>query len=357
MLIIKLLRKLLLWSYLSRKIRWLKLWRLHDRTSNRVLLLAPSFPRQLFKYCLAGDLVSDLALCNALINQGQRFRIVFGKQKLNHIRGAEVFHNLSRLYTGSNEHNYSNALLQFQKSLLSRNNRLVPCHEDSMLWENKIPMHQKFTKLEIPHPKSYLVDSTAPAPPAEQLAFPILFKPAHSAGSKGIEKINSPNQYRELLRSTDYAEFIVQEWIDMRSDLRLIYIGDELVLHYWRINNEETWRPTSTSFGSSVDFANLPEKWMPFIFEQYKKLNMMTGAFDITWRNDDLSTEPLILEVSPSYMPNPKPVGKYMQLPYSQFKKCIFGSSAYYKHYVDLVFETKLKLIEHYKTIAEKHGY
>ena len=53
-------------------------------------------------------------------------------------------------------------------------------------------------------------------------------------------------------------KIIVQELLNIRKDLRVIVIGNEIFLHYWRINLGGEWRPTSTGFGSKVDFINYP---------------------------------------------------------------------------------------------------
>lgn len=308
-------------------------------------------------YLFSSSLVNDLALCNAMVDTGKKFRIVLGRKKIAEIHDSKIYHNLSHLFNESKEDDdQSKAVVSFQESALSRSNTLVPHQRDSKYWENKLFMYRQFVKLDIPHPKSVLVDSNGTIPEVNELQFPLLFKPAHSCASKGIEKLDSREQFEELLETTQYREFILQEWIDMRRDLRLIYIGDELVVHYWRINNKSEWKPTSTSHGSTVDFNSLPDKWMPFIFDQYKKLGLTTGAFDITWRNDDLSTKPLFLEVSPSYLPNPAPVGKFSNLPYSEFKKCLFGRDAHYKHYADLVYATKKQLINAYEAKVNTIG-
>ena len=349
--ITKKVRRLLFILYLIRKIKWLKLWKLHDRKSSNVLMVVASFPnlKRSFWYCFAGAFENDFALCATLIEMNIPFRLVFGFRKLMDVENSTIYYNLSELYADQPGDDYSEALLKFQEHLLARNNRLVPSHEDSKFWENKIYMHQRFKELEIPHPQTFLIDEQNAPPVAQEVEFPVLLKPAHASGSTGIIKIDDAQSSDETIASNQHKEYMIQQWVDMRRDLRLIYIGDELVLHYWRVNNLEHWRPTSTSHGSSVDFETLPEKWMDFIFQQYKKLDLKTGAFDITWKNDDLSGEPLFLEVSPSYMPNPAPVGKYLNEPYVEFKKSIFGKNAYYKEYVDLIFRLKKKLILDYQ--------
>ena len=114
---------------------------------------------------------------------------------------------------------------------------------------------------------------------------------------------------------------IKQQLINMRKDLRVILVGGEIVHYYWRINLSGEWKPTSTSFGSKVDFGNFPEQWRQHIIDTFKKLELTAGAFDITWEGDDLSQEPLYLEVSPVFQPNPKI--EMRDKSYAYFKKMV----------------------------------
>ncbi|HCW05853.1 MAG TPA: hypothetical protein DGG95_00615, partial [Cytophagales bacterium] len=94
-----------------------------------------------------------------------------------------------------------------------------------------------------------------------------------------------------------------------------------------------------TSHGSGVDFESFPEQWREFIIDQFKRLNLTTGAFDIAWRNDDLSTQPLILEVSPNYQPNPKVDLSKMKYTYGEYKKKLLFKNSYDNKFVDIVFD------------------
>ena len=110
---------------------------------------------------------------------------------------------------------------------------------------------------------------------------------------KGVYKIENASQLEKLNFKNDI--YIFQKLLNIRRDLRVTIVGDEIVHFYWRINNSKDWRPTSTGHGSSVDFVNFPEKWRNFIINEFKKLDLVTGALDIAWENDDLNNEPLIL--------------------------------------------------------------
>lgn len=131
----------------------------------------------------------------------------------------------------------------------------------------------------------------------------------------------------------------------MRKDLRVILVGNEIVHFYWRINLGKEWKPTSTNFGSKVDFDNFPEKWRKHMIDTFKSLNITTGAFDVTWYNDDLETEPLYLEVSPGYQPNPRIELKGKE--YAYYKNSFSPFNDYDKLFVKLIFQIKEKQINY----------
>ena len=141
--------------------------------------------------------------------------------------------------------------------------------------------------------------------------------------------------------------FLVQQLLNMRRDLRVTIVGKNIVHFYWRINNADEWKPTSTGHGSSVDFVNFPEKWREFIIEQFLKFKIVSGAFDIAWENDDLSTTPLILEVSPTYQVNPVTTNSDHLQAYGKYKKySIYGEKSYLNQYITQTFGVIDKIVD-----------
>jgi glutathione synthase/RimK-type ligase-like ATP-grasp enzyme len=347
----RVLKRTLMIAYIIRSVDWVRYWKKKNSRSTNVVLVRACELHKIFGWLFSGAFENDLSLIDACARHLDDFRIKIGYKRTLTLKNQTIYHNLSKLYNSFEGRNQAESILNLQKLWLENGNTILPRQEDSRFWENKLYMHQRFAELQIPHPVTVIVDRANPAPAQPPMAFPFLFKPAHSSGSQGIIKIEDESQYRRVVGASPHEEYMLQELIDMRRDLRLIYIGSELVLHYWRINEGKEWRPTSTGHGSSVDFESLPEAWMDRIFQEYKKLNLVAGAFDITWRNDDLSTPPLFLEVSPSFMPNPGPSEMFRSRPYSEFKKQLWGKDAYYKKYIDLVFDFKLRLLEEYEKL------
>jgi hypothetical protein len=76
------------------------------------------------------------------------------------------------------------------------------------------------------------------------------------------------------------------------------------------------------------------------------------GAFDVAWENDDLNSEPLFLEFSPRFSPNPPIDLSTKNYGYGSFKKKLLIKNSYEKLQVDEVFKintayTEDKLMKH----------
>jgi glutathione synthase/RimK-type ligase-like ATP-grasp enzyme len=345
----KVVKKILFYLYCLKLLNWKNIIRKYKSSSNNIIVLWVGAPANVKKYFLSASFENDMALLNAVVAQYDDYRISIGGRNLNKWKNKSIYINLSNLFPNVYPGSYTDSLHTFYKSHQKNEHIIIPSYDDMLFWENKLYMHQKFNELNISHPKTIIIEKNYKAPQVCPLPFPVLFKPAHASGSTGIVKLENQEQYLTKINETTNTDYLIQEWIDMKRDLRLIYIGDELVLHYWRINQTETWKPTSTGHGSKVDFCYLPEHWMDFLYQEYKKLGIHTGAFDVTWQNDDLTTRPLILEVSPSYMPNPAPSDKFLYRSYIEYKNSIKGELPYYKKYIDLVFNLKLKFLKTYE--------
>lgn len=343
--------------YLYKKLEWKKLFKLYSSESDIILWIPTSNFIEFVKYFLGtSNNLHDCAILNYFTKNNLNFRIIIGLRTIGNLSGKNIYYTPTKLINYASLYNYTALMHTVLLELKNQGNKLFPPYEEILWWENKAFMHQKFDELSINEPKTDLIDvfdfisnlNTR----AEGLTFPFLIKELHSASAMGVYKVASSNELVELLNNfikRGVYQVLFQELINMRKDLRVILLDNEIILHYWRINNKTEWMPTSTGYGSDVDFHNFPESWRQVIIDAFKKTGLTTGGFDITWQNDDLSTAPIFLEISPLYQPNPSPSKNYINKPYHLFKKSLFGEDPYYKKYIDLVFHIKINIFNHYK--------
>lgn len=325
-------------------VKWFKIWNAYNPKADVVLWI----PSGSFRYFGTDAFIWDTATLAGLLQEKIAFRIIYGK-KIGKCYDKKIFFSLSHAYNVYGFSDYTDILLHITRQLELQGNQVFPKHDEIIFWENKAYMHRAFSSAKVNEPHTKIFKNFE-ALLGSEVTFPFLIKAEHSCSSEGLYKIASWSDLADLISNEKFVRenknIIAQELIHMRKDLRVILVGEDIVLHYWRINPDKEWRPTSTSYGSKVDFDFFPEQWRAHIINTFKSLNLTTGAFDITWENDDLNTEPIYLEVSPFYQPNPKiEPGKKA---YGYYKEHFSLSNSWDSKYVDVVFKIKQKQVSTY---------
>jgi glutathione synthase/RimK-type ligase-like ATP-grasp enzyme len=284
-----------------------------------------------------------LGYYNAFIKKGYKVKVVTALNAID-LKNQKILILVSRWYQQILKgDNYANVIQQYIKELEEQGNEVFPSYEEILYWENKDYMHRMFKKLEIRTPATFFADEVNDF---EKLKYPLLVKEIHSAGSAGLHKVENATALNELVKQKGAKNIIIQELLNIKKDLRVIIIDGEIVLHYWRINTSDKWKPTSTSHGSLVDFEFFPMRHKKWILDQYNKLGIRVAAFDIAWDNDNLDTTPYVLEVSPLYLPNPAMPKKWKDKSYAEWKKTLGLKNGYVRKLTDLIFDLNSKYVK-----------
>ena len=351
----RLISKIFAFLYLFLKISKLKWIKNYDKNADTIIWIKTNPFTTLLRYLKHNDLLSDFSLIETIATRNIPFKIVIGKH-IGKFNNKTIFYTVSENCNPYKLANYSATLFHTVHELENQGNTLFPKTSEIQYWENKAYMQEQFLKLGISHPKTIIVDRKYSYSELDHIEFPALIKEIHSAGSRGITKVSSKDDLinnLEKIWKKGHSKTIIQKLVNMRRDLRVVVLNGEVISFYWRVNSSKEWKPTATSFGSTTEFGNFPEQWKSLIVSYLKKMNLPTGAFDITWENDDISSQPLVLEVSPSYQLNPSLPERYKSLSYKEYKKKLFVSDAYYKEYVDIVFENRKQIVDYYFNTSE----
>ncbi|MBI1222785.1 MAG: hypothetical protein GC180_09305 [Bacteroidetes bacterium] len=308
-------------------------------------------PNRGWRYWFSDTAVNDFAWEKALVEMDIPYT-VFKGEDIGRLKNCTIIMSYDRGYLNRQKFaNYSKNLCFIIEQLKEQGNKVIPELNEALFWENKTHMSNEFRRLNISTPQTQSFH-TIEEIDLEALEYPCLLKEVHSASAKGVHKVNNKEELLSLLND-DYLKrndaILIQELLNMRRDLRVILTGNEIVHHYWRINLADEWKPTSTGHGSKVDFVSFPENWRAFILQEFRKLKMVTGAFDIAWQNDDLSTKPLILEVSPNYQLNPVVSKDKYLTHYGEYKKSLeLNKNSYDYQYILQTFRLYPKIAEFY---------
>ena len=340
------MNKIYIILYAILKLNYFKLFTLYDSKSNNIVWVFKNFNLKSF---LNNNYLNDLALINSFLDLNIPFKFKLGND-LTNIVNKKVFYNISKELNFVNLHDHNIVLYSIISGLEEQGNVCFPSSYELQFWENKKFMHKKFEESGVNSPQTFFSNYFNNT---ENLAylnkFPYLIKESHSAGGAGIFSVKNLDEFlsiTKILREKGIHDYLVQERVKMLRDLRIIIIGDEIVLHYWRINLSNEWKITSTKEGSQVDFNFLPKGIVEKMIFYTKALNLRAAAYDITYQNDDFETDPIVLEVSPAFMPNPKQRFGVGTISYDKYKNNLFRIPNYSIDYVNLVFDLKIKLLK-----------
>jgi hypothetical protein len=207
---------------------------------------------------------------------------------------------------------------------------VFPPSKSIVFWENKGYLHDVMREKLIRHPLSYRVTGGR-LEEERKLDYPFIVKSLDGYSSNGIWKLNSHEEVLRWVSKNAFidAEYIIQEFLNISFDIRIICSYGHVVSFYWRLNNgipdgtrptPHQWRPTATQNGSTVMFKQLPESVRLLGRQIYEKTDLSLFGADICFKDDDTSSKPFVLEFSPVFQPNPVPPKGIITSSYGRFK-------------------------------------
>ena len=225
--------------------------------------------------------------------------------------------------------NYSKVILDLATSIEAQGNKLFPSSKELLFLENKKFMHDVLDKFNINTPKTWSYDKLSEIE-YDVLEFPLLWKGAHSSGSKDIVKFENLNELKKFISERDtWEKVILQKLVNMRRDMRVTIVEGEFFSAFWRINEKEEWQVTATSLGSRLEITKISEKLLNDLKYIMDLCDLTTAGIDVCWENDDIQGDPIILELSPLFSINPYADLSNKKYKYGKFKKKYFIKNSY----------------------------
>ncbi len=267
----------------------------------------------------------ELAACNCAFTVTDSVHDVFDKAIVWFIPNDGRDFVYPRLW------DYSEQVRAFAEGMERQGNRPFCSAHETQFWENKSHMHRCLEAVGAPTPTTIALTSENWQTVDFDLA-PVLIKEEHSSASQGIHHFVTSAEAREFVRNYQFrpGETLMMQAIvgGSTKDLRLTMVGDRMIEEatYWRIKSSEAlasshWTTTATSYGSIVEHAGIPELIVPRAADLLAKLRIRTAGIDLIWESDDVEREPLYLELSPYYQPNPPKPARYANWSYKQYKQ------------------------------------
>ncbi len=120
-----------------------------------------------------------------------------------------------------------------------------------------------------PYNQEYILD---------MFSFPFIAKEIKSSMGYGVHLIEDKKQFQSYCNDNDIL--YIQEKLPIDRDMRIIYLGDEIISSYWRIAGENSFK-NNVAQGGTISYDNIPSEALALIDKVAKELNINHAGFDV----------------------------------------------------------------------------
>jgi ribosomal protein S6--L-glutamate ligase len=158
--------------------------------------------------------------------------------------------------------------------------KTFPSPQSYQFAQDKIKQTALFTLLNIPHPRTRIFYGNREHQTiTTYFTFPFIGKiPRGSAQGRGVYLITDQESLVKYCRRTHVA--YIQEYLPIDRDMRIIVIGNQVAIAYWRIAAFGEYR-TNIALGGSVSLENVPDEAIDLALEAAKKCRWDDVGIDV----------------------------------------------------------------------------
>ena len=158
--------------------------------------------------------------------------------------------------------------------------RLFPSLASYHLGHDKIEQTRAFLTVVPKHvPHTLILPSTPSAIEQilEEMSLPLVAKQVRSSMGEGVFMIESPRQLREYAERNEIL--YVQEYLPLQRDLRVVWVGNEVIGAYWRELGDGFH--FNVARGGQINYEDIPDCALALVREVALALEIDHAGFDI----------------------------------------------------------------------------
>ena len=158
--------------------------------------------------------------------------------------------------------------------------RLFPSLSSYHLGHDKIEQTRAFLSVVPAHvPFTLILPSTPSAIEQilEEMVLPLVAKRVRSSMGEGVFLIERPSQLREYAAQNDIL--YVQEYLPLQRDLRVVWVGKEVVGAYWREQGDGFH--FNVARGGQVNYEDIPPQALSLVRSVALALGIDHAGFDV----------------------------------------------------------------------------
>ncbi|MEZ4416226.1 MAG: hypothetical protein R3E10_10820 [Gemmatimonadota bacterium] len=114
----------------------------------------------------------------------------------------------------------------------------------------------------------------------DELSFPFVAKDRRNSMGRGVWLVGGRADWRAYHEHRD--ELYVQEHLPIDRDLRVVWVGDQVLTAYWRVATEGAFY-NNVAQGGAVVFGGVPAEALSFAEQVATTLGLDHAGFDIAW--------------------------------------------------------------------------
>lgn len=149
------------------------------------------------------------------------------------------------------------------------------------LGHDKIEMTRAFWALcpeHVPHTVILPATPSSIEQVLDSFAYPFIAKEVRNSMGRGVHLIDSRSEFDAYCRTN--AVLYVQEYLPIRRDLRIVYVGEQIIGAYWRNGREGAYR-NNVAQGGTIDYENIPPAALELVARVAPALNINHAGFDV----------------------------------------------------------------------------
>ncbi len=159
--------------------------------------------------------------------------------------------------------------------------RLFPSVASYHIGHNKVEQTRVLQALAPAHvPQTVITAPTDNAVEAvlDGFRFPVIVKEIRSARGEGVRLIKTAREFRDYAGTAD--QLYVQERLPIDRDLRVVWVGDDLLAAYWRIAPEGEFL-NNVARGGKVSYEPAPTAALELVTYVTQTLGLDHAGFDV----------------------------------------------------------------------------
>jgi len=157
---------------------------------------------------------------------------------------------------------------------------IFPSVSSFHLGHDKVEMTRAFQAACPTHvPQTLILASTESAREQvlDEFSFPFVAKEIRNSMGKGVHLIQDQQALRQYMETNPVL--YIQEYLPINRDLRIVWVGKQVVAAYWRIANNSFHN--NVAMGASIDFNDIPSSALQLVAHVAQTLDIDYAGFDV----------------------------------------------------------------------------